>query len=152
MTNPKSETVKAWTRLISAHKRLMERVERELKSAGYPPLSWYDALLEIEKAEESGIRPYTLQDRLLLPQSGMSRLLDRLEKEGLVRREICTADGRGQIIHLTESGAKLRKDMWIVYSKFLTDALEEPLRIEGLNTLSSLLARVLDSDAAKSKK
>ena len=87
-------TEAAWTALMTKSRVLLEAVESSLKSAGYPPLAWYDALLELEKAGPDGLRPFELKDRILLPQYGTSRLLDRMVKAGLVDRRNCSEDGR----------------------------------------------------------
>ncbi len=63
-------TEAAWTALMTKSRVLLEAVESSLKSAGYPPLAWYDALLELEKAGPDGLRPFELKDRILLPQYG----------------------------------------------------------------------------------
>jgi DNA-binding MarR family transcriptional regulator len=55
------------------------------------------------------------EPRLLLAQHNVSRLLDRLEKVGLIRREAHERDGRGQQIHITDAGLDLQKRMWPVY-------------------------------------
>ena len=89
-----------------------------LKAEGLPPLGWYDVLWETEKAT-NGIRPLTLQDRLLLPQYGLSRLVERMVKAGLVARLDCETDGRGQVLVLTEEGRMTRGRMWPVYASAL---------------------------------
>ncbi len=124
MTYPKSETIAVWTSLVSANKILLEDIEDALKSAKLPRLSWYDVLLEIEKAGAAGIRPFELKERLLLPQYGLSRLLERMAKAGLIDRASVEEDGRGQIIKLTRTGRDTRKAMWPVYADVLSRSIE----------------------------
>ncbi|MGO8227396.1 MarR family winged helix-turn-helix transcriptional regulator, partial [Rhizobium ruizarguesonis] len=62
-------------------------------------------------------RPYEIEERTLLAQYNLYRLLDRLEREGLVRREVFAEDGRGRWVVLSDAGRKLRERMWIVYAK-----------------------------------
>jgi len=76
----------AWARLLRAQTHLLGVVERELKQAGLPPLGWYDVLLELSRPGCDGLRPVELEKLLLLAQYNLSRLLDRLEKAGLVER------------------------------------------------------------------
>jgi DNA-binding MarR family transcriptional regulator len=111
-------TTAIWTRLMRASTRIQDAVETALKAEGLPPLSWYDALWEIEKAA-TGIRPLALQDRLLLPQYGLSRLVDRMVKAGLVERLACDSDGRGQVLLLTDAGRAVRAKMWPIYASVL---------------------------------
>ena len=67
----------------------MSRVESALKAAGLPPLAWYEVLVELERAGGCGLRPFALEEALLLPQYGLSRLLARMEAAGLVVRGSC---------------------------------------------------------------
>ncbi|MBF9033104.1 MarR family transcriptional regulator [Rhodobacterales bacterium HKCCE2091] len=114
-------TEAAWTTLVTTGRRLHDAVGARLKAAGLPPLDWYDALWEIEKAGEGGLRPLELESRLLLPQYGVSRLVDRLAKAGLVERRACPDDRRGQVLHLTAEGREMRATIWPVYEAALTD-------------------------------
>jgi len=145
MIFPKPETIAVWTSLVSANKLLLENIENALKNAGLPMLSWYDALLEIEKAGSVGIRPFELRERLLLPQYGLSRLLGRLAKAGLIDRHDVEGDGRGQIISLTQKGRETRKAMWPVYADVLTQSVEQ--RITQAEAVE--LARLLKSFAPR---
>jgi DNA-binding MarR family transcriptional regulator len=139
MTKIRPETTKAWTALMRANRILLERVESVLKNAGFPPLGWYDALLEIERAGQEGLRPFELKERLLLPQYSMSRLLDRMEKAGYIRRVACDEDGRGQTVIATEAGLRIRQDMWPVYAGFLADAVQNRLPPDQLQNLAEKL-------------
>ena len=141
MTDPHPTTTAVWTRLIRAEAVLTTSIEAALKAQGLPPLGWYDALWEIEKAR-TGIRPLVLQDRLLLPQYGLSRLVERLDKAGYVTRAACTEDGRGQVLLLTPEGGAVRARMWPVYAGALTAAIEARLGRDEAATLARLLAKL----------
>ncbi|WP_146592423.1 MarR family winged helix-turn-helix transcriptional regulator [Puniceibacterium confluentis] len=132
-------TIAAWTTLMTVSRTLLEQVEGALKAEGLPSLSWYDALLEIEKSGTEGIRPYALKSKLLLPQYGTSRLLDRLVAAGLIERLSCDDDKRGYSVRITEDGRKLRRDMWPVYRDTLRGNFEDRLTDEEIKTLNSLL-------------
>ena len=142
METPSPTTTAAWTQLHSSSHELISRVEAAFKHAGHPSLAWYDALLEIEKAGRDGIRPYQLRERLLLPQYGTSRLLERLLKSGYITRETVNDDGRGQTIHTTEQGSKLRKAMWPIYAQIIIDSVEEKLSMQEAKQLATLLGKL----------
>lgn len=139
-TGPCDATVGAWTRLIRAQRCTLVAVERSLKDAGFPPLEWYDVLWELER--DGPARPRDLQDRLLLPQSNLSRLLDRIEKEGAVERDTCKEDARGQIVRITDAGKALRKRMWNVYAGAIQDVIGSRLSSAQAAKLSELLGRL----------
>ncbi len=142
MTQPKPETIAAWTSLVTANQVLLDDIESALKDAGLPRLSWYDALLEIDKADVEGIRPYELKERLLLPQYGMSRLLDRMEKAGFVDRRDVEDDGRGQVVKLTQKGRNIRQAMWPVYAEALTRLVEQRVSRDEATELARLLKKL----------
>src|SRR5262245_24395401 len=104
---PSQETAAAWARLVRVQQGLLAAVENDLKKAGYPPLAWYDALLELSRAPRGELRPRDLEKHMLLPQYSTSRLIDRLVEAGLAERKICPVDGRGQFIAITASGRAL---------------------------------------------
>src|SRR5258708_34524818 len=99
MTSAPSEAViHAWTRLVKAGRVVLGSVEAELKAAGFPPLGWYDTLLELSRLKVDGLRPFVLEERLLLAQYNLSRVLDRLEGAGYVESHPRPRDVRGEIL------------------------------------------------------
>jgi len=109
--------IAAWARLMRAQQRLLERVEADLKQAQLPPLGWYDVLLELNRAEAGRLRQFELGDKVLLSKHNVSRLLDRLEAEGLVERRACEEDRRGAHVAITRAGKALLRKMWPVYER-----------------------------------
>src|SRR3982750_484860 len=86
---PSTEATAAWIRLMRVQSRVLDAVEQDLKRAGFPPLAWYDALLELSRAPTGELRPVELERQMLLPQYSTSRLIDRLGDEGLGGRRQC---------------------------------------------------------------
>jgi DNA-binding MarR family transcriptional regulator len=110
-----ADGIRAWARLMRTSQQALSAVEQSLKEGGFPPLGWYDVLLELRRAGPDGLRAVDLQARLLLAQYNLSRLLDRMAKAGLVRRLPCPDDRRAQILTLTEAGQRLQRDMAPAY-------------------------------------
>jgi DNA-binding MarR family transcriptional regulator len=127
-------------RLLRAQRCTLFSVERALKEAGCPPLEWYDVLLELERS--GPLRPRDLQARLLLQQSNLSRLLDRMEQAGAIERARCSDDARGQLVRPTPSGAVLRTRMWPVYAAAIQQAIGARLSSEEAAHLGELLGRL----------
>ena len=142
---PSEAAVTAWTRLLRAQQTAMALVELALKRAGFPPLAWYDVLLELHRGPETGMRPFELERRLLLPQYGLSRLIDRIEAAGYVERRPFDGDGRGQIILITEQGRALRRQIWPVYADAIQQAVGDRLDDAEAKTLADLLAKLTAS-------
>ena len=135
----------AWARLMKAQRVALARVEAALKQAGLPPLAWYDVLLELERAGKAGLRPFELERALLLEQYNLSRLVDRIEREGLVERAPCPEDGRGQIVRVSERGRSMRRAMWPIYAQAIEVAVGGRLDKAEAETLSALLGRLIDA-------
>jgi DNA-binding MarR family transcriptional regulator len=93
-----------WRRFLTAHARINRRLERELEDSVGMPLAWYDVLLQLAEAPGRRLRMADLADAVLLSRSGVSRLVDRIERAGLVRRERSPDDLRGTFTVLTAEG------------------------------------------------
>lgn len=135
-------TVTAWTRLIRAGQGLLAAAEADLKAAGFPPLSWYDALLELRRAGEEGLRPLALQQQMLLAQYNLSRLLDRMERDGLITRRPCADDARGQIVAATAAGLALQERMWPAYRAAIKVHFADKLDRASAEVLGRLLGKL----------
>ena len=139
---PTETEIAAWARLVRVSQRLVKAVEAALKRAGLPPLAWYDALLELRRAGDEGLRPQALQQAMLLEQHRISRLLDRLEAAGLVERRPCPEDRRGQVVHLTPAGGDTLSRMWPVYRGAIATRFAGPLEPGEAETLARILGRL----------
>ncbi len=99
----------AWRAFLDAHARTVEILTRELRDAEDLPLTWYDVLVQLNEAPERRLRMQELADAVLLSKSGVTRLIDRMERDGLVNRSRCSDDRRGTYAELTPEGrARLR--------------------------------------------
>lgn len=146
--SPSPEAVVAWARLVRVSRQLVERTEDALKANGLPPLAWYDVLHELAEAGEGGLRPFELIGRVLLAQYGVSRLLARLEADGLVEKLPVSDDGRGQTVRITTSGREMRRRIWTVYGASIAELMGDRLSAQELTTLASLLGRLRDPPAS----
>lgn len=97
----------AWRGLLRAHAALVKALDAELEAECGIPLTSYEVLLHLAKAPEGKLRMAELADRALLSRSGMTRLVDRLEREGYLRRSTCVDDKRGAFAVLTPEGADM---------------------------------------------
>jgi DNA-binding MarR family transcriptional regulator len=145
---PNEAAIDAWVQLTRAQQAVLAHIEKRLKAAGLPPLTWYDVLLELDRAgKEGGLRPFELERELLLPQYGLSRLLDRLESAGYVERRPCPDDGRGQIVTITKEGSHVRRRMWPVYAQAVDAAIARHLTEDEAAVLSRLLAKLRNASS-----
>ena len=141
--DPSENAVTAWARLVRAEQTVLGRIEAALKTADLPPLPWYDVLLELGRAENGRLRPLELERRTLLAQYNASRLIDRMEKAGLVKREAHPEDGRGQLVAITPEGRAIQKRMWKVYGPAIAQHVGDKLRPTEAEQLARLLAKLI---------
>src|SRR5262245_56887236 len=106
----------AWRTFITAHARLIDRIDGELIAAARLPLHWYDVLVELVEAPDHRLRMHELARSVVLSRSGLTRLVDRLESAGLLRRQPDPADRRGAYAVLTEEGRAALRKAWPVYA------------------------------------
>jgi DNA-binding MarR family transcriptional regulator len=124
----------AWRGFLRVHAALVKSLDAELASAHDLPLSSYEVLITLEAAPGRKRRMSELADSVLLSRSGMTRLVDRLERDGLLERDHCTADGRGCFAVLTENGQRLLESarpthLGGVRERFLSQFGEDELRM-----------------------
>ncbi|MCV0397477.1 MAG: MarR family transcriptional regulator [Rhizobiaceae bacterium] len=139
---PDEATVAAWIGLSRAQRVAMARVEARLKAEGLPPLAWYDALWELEKAGEQGLRPYELERAMLFEQYNLSRLAERLCRAGLIERDACPHDRRGRVLKISEAGRAMRRRMWDTYSEAIEEAVGAKFSLAEARSLAALLRKL----------
>jgi DNA-binding MarR family transcriptional regulator len=120
---PSDPIQRAWIALGRVSQAVQCHVEGELKKAGFPELSWYTVLWELERAG-TPTRPKDLATPLFILPYQLSRLVDRMETEGLVKRILCKEDKRGHLIEPTPKGYALRKAMWAVFAPAMDEAMK----------------------------
>ncbi|MHB8682139.1 MAG: MarR family winged helix-turn-helix transcriptional regulator [Acidimicrobiales bacterium] len=98
------EEMRAWRALLSAHRRLLQRLDAELQATQDLSVSDYGVLVELSEAEGGALRMSDLAERMLLSPSGLTRRLDNLVEAGLVERVRCREDRRGSFAVLTPAG------------------------------------------------
>lgn len=137
-TRVDSEQMEVWRTFLRAHATLVRRLEADLLNNHNLPLAWYDVLARLVEADDRRLRMSELADRVMLSPSGLTRLIDRLEANGLVSREHAEGDGRGLYAVLTDdgfqrlreaSGTHLRGIHEYVISKYSPDELREVARL-----------------------
>src|SRR5436190_18624538 len=100
------EELAAWRGLLRAHDQLTRALDADLTERHGLPLASYELLLCLGQASEGRMRMSELAESVLLSRSGLTRLVDRLEDEGLVERVRCPEDARGLYAAITDAGRR----------------------------------------------
>ena len=136
--------VRAWSHLLGAQALALRAIEKRLTAAGQPPLAWYDVLLELERAGGE-LRVGELGERLVIEPHNVTRLVDRLEAKGLLKRRRAAQDQRGVCAVLTRKGAALRAEMWTHYRAAIREALGAALSSDDAEALTAPLKKMVRS-------
>jgi len=140
--NPTAAVIEAWAGLVRTQRTLLDKVENNLKREGLPPLDWYHVLNEVDRSPKGMMRQSGVQSRTHLAQYNVCRLVDRLEREGLVDRQQCQRDGRNNVLVITAKGRALRRQMWPAYAAAIEEHFGARLTPAEAEQLAGLLAKL----------
>ena len=139
---PSDWRIGVWRDFLRAHASLMRTLEEELQSAQAMPLGWYEVLLHLVEAPDRRLRMAELADGLLMSRSGLTRMVDRLQAAGWVRREPAPGDARGLYTVLTRAGFDALRAAAPVHLAGVRDHFLVNFTDEELRQLGSLMSRV----------
>ena len=135
--------LQAWRMFLRAHTQVLRNLEAELVVEHALPLASYDVLVQLSEAPGRRLRMTELADRVLLSRSGLTRLVDRLAREGLVERQSCPSDARGTHAVLTEAGLQRLQDAWPTHLRGVTEHVTSKLTADELEQLTVLLTKLV---------
>lgn len=125
----------AWRFFIKTHAEIIEKIEQDLAAQKRVPLTTYDVLIALFETPNRKLRFGDLNKKVVLTKSGLTRLVDRLEREGLIKRERSEEDRRGTYAVLTEAGEVELRRAWPVYAKGIKRHFAAPLSENNLESL-----------------
>lgn len=96
--------LQAWRGMLRAHGALTKALDADLEAAHGIPLSSYEVLVHLATADGERMRMSDLAESVVLSRSGLTRLVDRMERDGLLARASCPSDARGSFAMLTDAG------------------------------------------------
>jgi DNA-binding MarR family transcriptional regulator len=136
----------AWGGLLAFQGGLLRRVEEDLEQNSQLMHPEFEVLLRLSWQRDAGVRIQDLAAQSLLTRSGMSRLVERLERKGLVKRIPAAEDGRGYYAVLTEAGSERLAAAAAHHIDFVRSEFLSRFTDVELETLGALLARANDPD------
>ena len=134
----------AWGGLLAIQGGLVRRVEEDLDQHSRLSHPEFEVLLRLSRAEERMARIQDLASQSILTRSGVSRVVERLERKGLVRRTPAVEDGRGAYAELTAEGAERFHEAAVRHIAFVRSTFLNRFTTDELRTLAGLLARAND--------
>ena len=130
------QQLEAWVSFLRAHAAITRELSAQLQREHGLTLNDYEVLLHLSHADGRRMRMCEVAESVLLSRSGLTRLVDRLERDGLVERASCADDARGAYAQLTDAGlVKLREAQSThldgVRQHFLTQFTQDELDLLG---------------------
>ncbi len=137
----------AWRTFALSHSRLLRELDEELQREHGVALGDYDVLVNLANAPRRRLRMCDLASQVLLSPSGISRRVERLEREGLVRRERAAGDARNVEAQLTQAGARLLRRLRATHRAGIRVGFADHYTPEELDALREMLERLMpDAD------
>ena len=134
-----------WESFISAHAAVFGRLEDEIKREAGIELSWFDVLVHLDLADYGRMNLQDLTNSVLLTQSGMSRLVDRMHTAGLVRKETSNADRRAVLVSLTPAGRAAFRRAYRVHVRGIEEHFVQHLTADEAASMTEALRKVLQA-------
>jgi DNA-binding MarR family transcriptional regulator len=132
----------AWVGLLRAHASAMRRFNGDLISNHGLTMNDYEVLLRLAGAPERRLRRVDLAKSVLLTPSGITRLLEGLERAGYVERASCASDARVTYALLTDEGYEKLREASSTHVEGIRSHFAERFSSEELETLAGLLSRL----------
>ena len=137
-----TDPMTAWETLLRTVSTLLRTFEQELQENEGLPLTWYDVLIQLNESRDGQLRMQALADRVVLSRSGLTRLIDRMEKAGLVRREPSQEDRRGYYALLTEDGREVLRRARPIHHRGIYEHFTSHLDEADVQALYIAMAKV----------
>ena len=134
--------LRAWRGLLRAHACLAKRLDAELDRAHGLPMTSYEVLHHLEEASGGRMRMCDLAEQAQLSRSGLTRLVDRLARDGLLERCSCSHDARGSYACLTTIGRHRLQEARETHRAALRAAFFSRFSDEELSLLTDMCDRI----------
>jgi DNA-binding MarR family transcriptional regulator len=135
----------AWGALTRTHSAIVGRLQEALAAGDLPPLPWYEVLATVAEAPEERMRMGELAEALVITRGGLTKLVDRLVKAGLLERTFCETDRRVSYATLLSGGRDLLEEMRPVVIAELRTSFAANLSERQADELRGMLERVRSS-------
>jgi len=135
----------AWIAIAHTHAAVTGRLQEALTAAELPPLPWFEVLATLNGAPEQRLKMGDLAEALVITRGGLTKLVDRLIKAGLLKRTFCETDRRVSYATLLPAGVELLEEMRPVVRGELALAFSANLTVEQAEELRVTLDRIRGS-------
>jgi DNA-binding MarR family transcriptional regulator len=136
------QLLQSWVFFLRAHAAITRELSAQLQREHGLTLNDYEVLLHLSHADGAMMRRVDLADRILLTASGITRLLEGLERAEFVRKETCVSDARVSYAKLTDEGALKLREAAVTHLRGIDELFTSRYSVSELATLAELLSRL----------
>lgn len=136
----------AWRLFLTLHSKIVEAVDEDIQEAGGLPLNHYDVLIELHEAPQKRLRLFELAQRVVLSRSSITRLVDTLERQSLLRRETDPADRRGSYAVITDAGEQALRASWPHYAAAIRQHFGQYLSHEAAEVIFQSFQQIYEAE------
>ncbi len=140
------ERLTTWGLVMEATARINRELERELQEALGIPLTFFEVLLRLGRTPGAGVALNALATQVSFSSGGFSRLVDRMEAQGLVQRRPCPSNRRSTLVALTETGRSTLDTAVEVHGRGLQRLLHDRLDADQLRVLDAVMRTLREAD------
>jgi len=144
---PDDDTLRAWVGLLMTYRIVIPQLEADMVEQHGLPLTWFDVLNRLDQAPDGRLRMRDLEEQLVFMNSGITRLVDRIEAAGFVRRERADDDRRGVYIAITEAGHAKIDEAFPDHARSIEEHFGRHLDPRDAKALQRATAKILGHEA-----
>jgi DNA-binding MarR family transcriptional regulator len=141
LSSPSAERLRAWRLYFESALALVDVLDSEFERASGLPVRWYDVLVHLEETPD-GLRMNELAEQILYSKSGFTRVVDRMEEAGLVRRVRPENDRRSILVVLTDKGAEMLEHARRYHRDGIERHFSQHLSEHEIKTLTRALEKI----------
>jgi DNA-binding MarR family transcriptional regulator len=141
-TSAPVQQLESWIAFLRSHSAITRELSAQLQREHGLTLNDYEVLLHLSHAEHGMMRRVDLAEKILLTASGITRLLEGLERAGYVCKETCSSDARVSYAKLTDDGREKLSDASVTHLRGIDELFLGRYSGPELATLAELLSRL----------
>ena len=139
------QTQDAWKGILFAHSQVVRRLEADLAEYSDLPLTWLDVMNRLNEQPQRRLRVHELAEKSLFTRSGLTRLVDRIEDAGYVRRTHSSEDRRGVYVELTDLGVAKLDDLWPDFTRSIQQHFGQHLTPTDTSAIIAATRKIVDA-------
>jgi len=143
--SPSNIHIQAWAKMVGLTQKALAQIDQQLAQAGLISLAWYDVIYAVYSSPDRKLRLSDLVEEVILSKSALSRSVEKLVQEGLLKKTPCSSDSRAAWLEVTSAGKDALRKSWPIYKKGIQEHFASKISKKEAEILVGLLSRSTSS-------